>query len=395
MEKHITESSGYLPIIEERAQLVRYCTALSGDRDVAEDLVQETLLEAWRHENALRDATKRRQWLAGIARNVYLRWRRKRGRDAAHLQSPSTSQQEQQESLVELENWLADDCDIEMELERKELAELLDRALALLPKETRTLLIKRYVEESPLAEVAAQFDMNPHALTMRLQRGKLALRRVLTQEMRQQLAPYASAASEQEWETTPLWCNFCGMHRFEGKRDPDEGKLLLRCPSCKALNLNYIAEIKGVKGYKPMYARLARWCDYYYRTGLRDGAIACPNCGRSQAVIIGLPEEIPVRDMKQGGTEYTEWPDTRLLSIFCHFCHNSSTSTLEGLCHVTPEGSQFYREHGRIRTMPTQEMEAEGRHALVSRFESIAETAHLTVISDYETFEVLRIYREG
>jgi DNA-directed RNA polymerase specialized sigma24 family protein len=33
----------------ERARLVRLCARLTGNIDVAEDLAQETLFEAWRH----------------------------------------------------------------------------------------------------------------------------------------------------------------------------------------------------------------------------------------------------------------------------------------------------------------------------------------------------------
>jgi biotin synthase-related radical SAM superfamily protein len=33
----------------ERARLVRLCAKFTGDGDVAEDLAQETLFEAWRH----------------------------------------------------------------------------------------------------------------------------------------------------------------------------------------------------------------------------------------------------------------------------------------------------------------------------------------------------------
>jgi hypothetical protein len=38
---------------EERAHVVRLCTALTGNSEVAEDLAQETLLEAWRHLDGL------------------------------------------------------------------------------------------------------------------------------------------------------------------------------------------------------------------------------------------------------------------------------------------------------------------------------------------------------
>jgi hypothetical protein len=68
----------------ERTRLVRLCATTTGNTDIAEDLAQETLLEAWRHIHELRDPHRRAQWLSGIARNVCLRWARQRGRDLTH-----------------------------------------------------------------------------------------------------------------------------------------------------------------------------------------------------------------------------------------------------------------------------------------------------------------------
>ena len=130
---------------------------------------------------------------------------------------------------------LADESDIEVELERKELIELLDRAMALLPPETRAVLVKRYVEESPLQEVASELGVNISTVAMRLQRGKLALRRVLTTDLRRETAlytPQTLASSSEQWETTPLWCYLCGQHRLLGIRKSEEGKLFLKCPGC-------------------------------------------------------------------------------------------------------------------------------------------------------------------
>jgi DNA-directed RNA polymerase specialized sigma24 family protein len=39
----------------EHARLVRLCTHLTGDRDAADDLAQETLIEAWRQQHKLVD----------------------------------------------------------------------------------------------------------------------------------------------------------------------------------------------------------------------------------------------------------------------------------------------------------------------------------------------------
>ena len=247
MEQQTSNLSGSFISSQEWTRLVRLCAALTGNKEIAEDLAQETMLEAWRHRHMLRDAEKKAQWLSGIARNVCLRWSRTRGRELARFTAFEGNTEQ-------LEERLADDYDIEVELERKELIELLDRAMALLPVETRTVLVKRYVEESPIAEVAAQLGTNTSAVAMRLQRGKLALRKVLTSEMSQEIAPY-NTHTINGWEETPLWCYHCGQHRLLGKRNSSKGELLLKCPDCSPgidnwLSENCLSILQGIKGYK-------------------------------------------------------------------------------------------------------------------------------------------------
>jgi RNA polymerase sigma factor (sigma-70 family) len=108
----------------ERSRLVGLCARLTGDAGVAEDLAQETMLEAWRHLHELRDHEKFSAWLSGIARNICLRWRRKHGQDAAHI-LPSISSSLVESGAVptflELEQLLPDTLDLEVALERKEL----------------------------------------------------------------------------------------------------------------------------------------------------------------------------------------------------------------------------------------------------------------------------------
>jgi RNA polymerase sigma-70 factor (ECF subfamily) len=51
--------------------LLAYATRLTGDRWVAEDVLQETLLRAWRHANVLSEETGSiRGWLFTVARNI-------------------------------------------------------------------------------------------------------------------------------------------------------------------------------------------------------------------------------------------------------------------------------------------------------------------------------------
>ncbi|HEU0001434.1 MAG TPA: RNA polymerase sigma factor [Ktedonobacteraceae bacterium] len=130
-------------LADERARLVRLCAHLTGHPEAAEDLAQETLLEAWRNQHKLLEPANREgwaKWLAAIARNVCLRWLRGYSRDLGHFASFS---QYQSETELSIEDTIAGDVDIEIELERDELAQLLDRALALLPPATRDVLIAR------------------------------------------------------------------------------------------------------------------------------------------------------------------------------------------------------------------------------------------------------------
>ncbi len=152
-----------------RKRLVSRARRLGVDAVTAEDLAQDTLQEAWRLRERIYDPAGVDRWLDAIFSNIHRRWARCAGQEhSARLQTAGAAPD------------VAEDCDLEVELERGELVELLTGAFALLPSETRDVLIGRFVEETPLGELAGQLGLQPGALRMRLQRGKLALRRVLT-----------------------------------------------------------------------------------------------------------------------------------------------------------------------------------------------------------------------
>ena len=72
---------------EHAAALWRFCLRLlNNDRDRAEDVVQETMLRAWRHRVILQsDPPALRAWLFTVARNIVIdEWRSRR----AHSETP-------------------------------------------------------------------------------------------------------------------------------------------------------------------------------------------------------------------------------------------------------------------------------------------------------------------
>jgi RNA polymerase sigma-70 factor (ECF subfamily) len=62
---------------EHAGALLRYAMRLTGDRAESEDVVQETLLRAWRHPEVFDDSEKSaRSWLFAVARNMIIDARR-------------------------------------------------------------------------------------------------------------------------------------------------------------------------------------------------------------------------------------------------------------------------------------------------------------------------------
>jgi RNA polymerase sigma-70 factor (ECF subfamily) len=365
--------------------LLRYCARFTGDAFVAEDLAQQTLLEAWRKSDTLYTQQVRESWLLGMARNVCLRWARERGAAAArfvHLAEPAGPMDEQP----------ADDFDLEMELERDDLARLLDRALALLPAETREVLVQKYIEESPQAEVARRLGLTEGAVEARLQRGKLALRRILTADLRDEAAAYGLiASSDAGWQETHLWCADCGERRLVG-RFGEAGDLQLDCPSCRngrriVQVRGWVGELiwgitsaellKGVKGFKAALNRMAARSHEFYRHGIAGRTARCLSCGRQAPLRISTHECRGYRDVQTA----------------CPHCGRvNGVSTVGAVAFDRPEGWAFERKHRRIRMLPGREVEAAGVPAIVSRFESVAGSARLEVVLARDTLELIGVH---
>lgn len=362
---------------EERSKVVAYCARFIGDPDAAEDLAQQTMLEAWRLEHRLRNPGSRLSWLFGIARNLCLRWVRVRARDKYRARLAPRDDP-------------ADSFDVELELEREDLARLLDRALALLPPDTRLVLVRRYVDESSQAEIADRLGTTEGAVEARLRRGKLALRRILATELAEEAAEYGLfAEGVGGWREARVWCAACGRRRLMGRLD--RGALTLRCPACipgyprepspNMLHLSDPDVLGGVKTFKPALARAMDHAYGLFTPALSSGVIACPACGRSEPLRSGIPEYVPEPRWVESGV-YARCGG-------CGWVHDMS---LAGLVLWTPEGRRFWREHPRIRLLPEREVESAGRRAVVTGYESLADGSRFEVVSAREGFRVLEVH---
>lgn len=201
----------------ERPRLVRLGYRLTGSLDAAEDLAQETLFDALRNAHKLHDPTGYPRWLSAIARNVCRRWNERRGQERARLLLPAGGDSAAADA-ADLLNIAADDFDLDVALERRELVTLLDRALAMLPTESREVLIARYVRDSPYGEIAARLGLNGPTVRKRLERGRLRLKQLLATHFIHEAAAFGLADQLlADWEETSIWYPCCGRRHLLGK----------------------------------------------------------------------------------------------------------------------------------------------------------------------------------
>ena len=360
---------------EERTRIVRLCGQITGQPGIAEDLAQETLAEAWRLRHRLTDPAGSDRWLTAIARNVCRRWMRSEGRERGR----------QAEATVELPDEAGWDLDVE--LERGELVALLDQALALLPPETRGSLIARYVDELPHAEIANRLGISEGAVAMRLQRGRLMLRRYLTTDLREQAEAYGLVQGSATWQETSIWCPICGQCRLHGRFDHEKSTLTLRCEECYRRWSGEIAHaewaecLNAVKGYRAAMSKLNRMTAHYFRQALAVGHVPCQRCGQPAHVRLGRPNWTPPALKSIPG-----------VFVSCAICGHVPETTLHALIMALPAGRQFQKDHPRTRVLPVRTIELADQSALVIRLESVTDSASLEVVSAQNNFDVLAIH---
>lgn len=121
--------------------LLGYVSGLvGGDRQRAEDIVQETLLRAWRHPEVLQDDGRSpRAWLFTVARNLVIDSHRARASRPPEILDDTAGEA------------ASDDGGIDLALQRYELLDALDS----LSPSHRDVLVLVFYEGRSIAEAAA------------------------------------------------------------------------------------------------------------------------------------------------------------------------------------------------------------------------------------------------
>ncbi|HET7203128.1 MAG TPA: sigma-70 family RNA polymerase sigma factor [Steroidobacteraceae bacterium] len=142
-----------------RADVYRFAFWLSRNPTVAEDVVQETLLRAWRSIDSLTDDGKARPWLLTIARREHARlYERKRLEtvdvdDLAAAEDPALGRSDDQDAFADVR-----------------------AAILALPGEYREPLVLQVLMGYSTDEIAAHLGLSNGAVLTRLCRARQRLR---------------------------------------------------------------------------------------------------------------------------------------------------------------------------------------------------------------------------
>ncbi|MCI3206698.1 MULTISPECIES: sigma-70 family RNA polymerase sigma factor [Pandoraea] len=148
-------------------RLRRYARALTGNPELADDLVQDTLERALSRHTMFEAGTDARAWLFTIMHNLFLNQQRRAPAQAAHVSLDETDIAEREVAVP---------VDPARRLEIRDL----DEALRHLPAEQRAIVLLVGLEDMSYADVAASLQVPIGTVMSRLSRGRQRLRDLMS-----------------------------------------------------------------------------------------------------------------------------------------------------------------------------------------------------------------------
>jgi RNA polymerase sigma-70 factor, ECF subfamily len=139
----------------------RYVVSLTGDRAGADDIVQETLLRAWRTPRIVAEPASARAWLMTVARNLVIDEARsaRRRHEAPVAEPPDEVRTDDTDALFD--------------------ALLIEDALAALSPDHRAVIVTAYFGGRSTAQTAQELGIPDGTVKSRMHYGLRALRLAL------------------------------------------------------------------------------------------------------------------------------------------------------------------------------------------------------------------------
>jgi RNA polymerase sigma factor (sigma-70 family) len=151
---------------EFRAPIFGFLARLSGRRDLAEELLQETFVRLAARATGLREDTRLGAWLYTVARNLHISHLRMNALDAERI------------DRIGLEDPARPPTPFE-EAAASQTQVALERALASLPATYREVLLLVAVDRMEPSEAAEVVGVSPETLRQRLSRARTMMKEAL------------------------------------------------------------------------------------------------------------------------------------------------------------------------------------------------------------------------
>lgn len=152
-----------------RKQLFSYLLRLSGNRMLAEDLFQETLIKVWKGIKSYNDQNKFSSWLFSIAHNVAVDFMRTASMRNKHLQMEDTIEQK-------------DENNPHSRFVERETRELVMAAVSQLSEKQKQVFLLRQHSGMTFKEIAKEMDQPINTVLSHMHYAVLKIRKKLSKE---------------------------------------------------------------------------------------------------------------------------------------------------------------------------------------------------------------------
>jgi len=403
----LTDQLGMMTTTMQR--LARIARSRGVDSSAIDDVVQETLLEAWSHLDRLTSPAGFQFWIDEICRNVCRRYARSQQTDLhryvplswSFQDAESTSSEADASPFSDVPDPSAPDpLDI---LSRQELALLLDHALGLLPQETRKVVELCQLLELPHSEVAGRLGISVGALQTRLHRARRHLRQALNGPLYEEATAFGLTVVQDDgqWRETSLWCSYCSRCRLQSdfvEAEPGGTvNLHVRCPNCAqrygmdTVHSMGMVSLGRLRSFKPAWKRTMQGLSELVLLGLQQGERPCPWCGNPTSIRVADTEAAEDDTPPLGAHRFwIRWSCACCGELVCLPGDLPLVDQIVYWSH--PQAREFMAQHPHWLSTPGTPLEYAGQSALRFQITDTLSAENLTILAQRHTLHVLATY---
>ncbi len=162
-------------------RMVNLSYQIVADRDLAEDIAQETFLRAYKSASRYRQISKFSTWLYTIAINLCRNELRRRKFKMLSLEGMAERDDDDKLRVDIADEKLKPDLDFE----RRETGRLVREAVAKLPEKFKTPLVLRDIQELSYEEIGEILNLPEGTVKSRINRGRLRVKEILKPLLRE------------------------------------------------------------------------------------------------------------------------------------------------------------------------------------------------------------------